>query len=449
MQIDSMMLPPHSIESEQSILGALLIDNDAIDRMGELSEKAFYASQHRVIFRAIQKQAAAGKKWDVITTSETLEISGDLQEAGGIQYLGNLSLNVPGSANIGRYAEVVRQHAMRREIMAAASELTELVAHKGDIHEALDKAQSRLLAVTASERLDEPKKFSRIMHEHLDVIDRRMNSGRKVISSGLEDLDRYLNGGFCRGQLVIVSARPSHGKTALALHMAIKASIAESGVLFMSMEMEDGELIDRAIASIGHVNLGHLLTGEIPDDAWIGITKAAGKMQDAPLYVLDKPGLNFYQLAMHARRHKRKCGLDLLVVDYLQLMAGSDDEKRHAQIEEITRNMKVLAKELDIAIILLSQLSRKTEDSRRPKLSHLRDSGSIEQDADVVIFIHREEVDNPETNFRNYADIHIAKNRQGKLGRIGATYIGENVRFENFSGCLPDYEAKKQTGGYK
>jgi replicative DNA helicase len=175
---------------------------------------------------------------------------------------------------------------------------------------------------------------------------------------------------------------------------------------------------------------------------WDGVAVAAGDVQDLSLFVMDRPGLNFFQVATCARRHKRKHGIDLLVVDYLQLMAGEEGEKRHSQIEEITRNLKTLAKELDIAILLLSQLSRKTEESRRPKLSHLRDSGSIEQDADVVIFIHREEVDNPETQWKNYADIHVAKNRQGALGRIGAGYIGHQVRFENFDGSLPDWDAK-------
>ena len=189
------------------------------------------------------------------------------------------------------------------------------------------------------------------------------------------------------------------------------------------------------------MNLGSVLTGEMTSDEWDGVTRAVGKVQGASLFILDRPGLNFYQVATCARRHKRKHGLDLLVLDYLQLMAGADDEKRHAQIEEITRNLKTLAKELNVAVLLLSQLSRKTEETRKPKLSHLRDSGSIEQDADVVIFIHREEVDNPDTDYKNYADIHIAKNRQGALGRIGATYIGHHVRFDNYSGVPPNWDA--------
>jgi replicative DNA helicase len=190
-----------------------------------------------------------------------------------------------------------------------------------------------------------------------------------------------------------------------------------------------------------------LLTAKMNDAEWNGVTVATGKMAELPLHVLDRSGLNFFQLATYARRHKRKHGMDVLVVDYLQLMSGADDEKRHAQIEEITRNLKSLAKDLDVAILLLSQLSRKTEDSRRPKLSHLRDSGAIEQDADVVLFIHREEVDDPTTQWKGYADIHVAKNRQGALGSVGVTYIGHQVRFENFAGTRPNWEAQHSKRG--
>ena len=185
------------------------------------------------------------------------------------------------------------------------------------------------------------------------------------------------------------------GKTALSLHSSIHAATEGYGVLYLSMEMVANELADRAIAALGRVNLGDVLTGNMGDDQWSGVTVAMGKMHDIPLHVLDRSGLNFFQIATYARRHKRKHGLDVLVIDYPQLMSGDSGDKRHSQIEEITRNLKTLAKELDIAVILLSQLSRKTEEARRPKLSHLRDSGSVEQDADVVLFIHREEVDNP------------------------------------------------------
>lgn len=444
---------PHSTEAEQSVLGGLLIDNGAIDRLGELEESAFFSTAHRLIYRAIRKQAATGKQWDVITVAEMLDSAKRLDEVGGLQYIGSLAHQVPSSANITRYADIVREHAMRREIMAAASELTELASSKGgDITVAMDRAQSRLMAITEGVKTDEPRSLAAIVGEHLNTIEKRLEGGRKGIVTGLLALDDILNGGWHRGQVIVLAARPSMGKTALSMHNAICAAQAGFGVLYLSMEMRDSELADRAIASIGKVYLGSVLTGDMKPEEWDGVTAAVGSVQSLPLHILDRSGLNFFQVATFARRHKRKHGLDLLVVDYLQLMAGADGEKRHSQIEEITRNLKTLAKELDVAVLLLSQLSRKTEESRRPKLSHLRDSGSIEQDADVVLFVHREEVDAPETNYKNYADIHIAKNRQGALGRIGATYIGHQVRFENFNGVPPDWDAQTkptQTRGHK
>lgn len=431
---------PYSSEAEQSVLGGLLIDNNAIDRMGELDAAAFFSLAHRLIFTAIRNQAAVGKSWDVITTAEALEAVGKLDEAGGLSYIGKLAQEVPSSANIKRYADIVREHCMRRQIMVAAVELQDLILSKGDVAVALDKAQSTLQAITEGVKTEDPKSINEIVQEHFNVLERRLEGGKRSISTGLDNLDALLNGGWHRGQLVVIAARPGMGKTALSMHHALHAAQAGYGVLYLSMEMVASELADRAIASLGRIYLGNLLSAKMNETEWAGVTAATGKMQDLPLHVLDRSGLNFYQAATYARRHKRKHGMDVLVLDYLQLMSGADDEKRHAQIEEITRNLKSLAKELDIAVILLSQLSRKTEEARRPKLSHLRDSGSIEQDADVVLFIHREEVDTPETQWKNYADIHVAKNRQGALGRVGATYIGYQVRFENFDGVPPDFE---------
>jgi len=433
---------PHSEDAEQSVLGALLMDNSAIDRMGELEEAAFFSAAHRLIYSAIRTHAAAGKSWDVITVAEMLEAHGKLNDVGGLPYLGSLAQNVPSSANIGRYAEIVRDHATRRNMMAAAAELAELASKPIDVAEAMDRVQSRLLAITEGAKADEPRSIGAIIDEHLNTLDCRMSDERHGITTGLPNLDASLNGGWRRGQVIVLAARPNMGKTALALHSALEAAREGYSVLFLSMEMVASELADRAIAAHGRINLGKLLTAQMDDAEWSGVTAATSKLHELPLHVLDRPGLNFFQVASFARRHKRKHGLDVLVVDYLQLMVGNPDDKRHAQIEEITRNLKTLAKQLNIAVLLLSQLSRKTEDARRPKLSHLRDSGSIEQDADVVLFIHREEVDDPETRWKNYADIYIAKIRQGAIGRIGATYIGEHVRFEDHAGMLPNWDEK-------
>lgn len=441
--------PPHSGEAEQSVIGALLMDNNAIDRIGELLVDDFYSMAHRDIFSAIQNQSALGRQFDVITIAEALQSNGRLDNAGGLAYIGGLAANVPSSANIARYASIVKEHSQRRKIISAANELSALIYSKADIGEAMDKAQSQLIAITETVKTDEPRSMAQIVHEHFSIIERRMEGATKGITTGIDDLDEILNGGWHRGQIIVLAARPSMGKTALSMHHGIKAAMSGYGVLYLSMEMVASELADRAISSIGRISLKNVLTAKMKEAEWEGMTLATSKLNDLPLHVLDKSGLTFYQVATYARRHKRKYGLDVLVIDYLQLMAGAEGDKRHSQIEEITRNLKSLAKELNIAIILLSQLSRKTEDSRKPKLSHLRDSGSIEQDADIVLFIHREEVDNPETEWKNYADIHIAKNRQGALGRVGVTYIGEQVRFEQYSGRIPNWEDNKpKRGGF-
>jgi replicative DNA helicase len=352
-----------------------------------------------------------------------------------------MASEVPSSANIKRYADIVREHCTRRQIMVAASELTASVASKGDVAVAMDMAQSRLQSITDGVKTDEPRSITDIVRDHFNVLETRLEGGTKGIPTGIPELDELLNGGWHRGQVIVEGGRPSMGKTALSLTHAIHAAREGYGVLVLSMEMVASELADRALAALGQVNLGRLLSGKLQEHDWTGISAATGKMQDIPLHVLDRSGLSFYQVATYARRHKRKHGLDVLVMDYLQLMTGSDPRApRHAQIEEITRNLKSLAKELGIAIILLSQLSRKTETSRRPKMSDLRDSGSVEQDADVILFIHTEQVDNPETEWKDYSDLYVGKNRQGALGRIPLRYIGHQVRFEHFTGTAPDWD---------
>ena len=444
MNISESFQTPHNLQSEQSILGGLLIDGNAIDRIGELVEKDFYSEAHRLIFKAIQKQAADGKQWDAITVAELLEQHKKLEAAGGLQYIGTIASNVPSSANIKHHAEIVRENSKRRQIMEAVNELSEIVSGKGDVDAAMDKVQSRLLAITEGcSRSDEPRSITEIIIEHMDTIGQRLSNDRKGIATGLTDLDAMLNGGWHRGQLVVIAGRPGMGKSALSLHNSIEAAKAGYGVLYLSMEMVAAELADRAIASNGHISLGSVLSGVMNEREWEGVTVANGTLHELPLHVVDRSGLNFFQVASYARRHKRKNGLDMLVVDYLQLMAGEGD-KRHSQIEEITRSLKALAKELNIAILLLSQLSRKTENARKPKLSDLRDSSSIEQDADVVIFIDREEVDNPETTWKGYADLHVAKQRQGALGRVGVSYIGSHVRFTDFVGNMPDFKVAKR-----
>jgi len=443
MNQDGLKLPPHSIEAESSVLGALLVDNASFDRMGDIDAAAFYSLAHRMIYTAIRNQAAIGKSFDVITTAEVLQSAGKLEDAGGLQYVGRLAADVPSSANIKRYADIVREKCTRRQIIASANEILALGYGNEDVSVAMDSAQSKLQCITDGVKTDEPRSISEIVHEHFNVLEKRLDGGVKCIPTGISEIDSLLNGGFHRGQVIIEAGRPSMGKTALSLTHATHAALKGYGTLVFSMEMVAAELADRALAALGRVSLGHLLSGRLDEDDWTGISAATGKIQDIPLHILDRSGLTFFQVATYARRHKRKHGLDLIVMDYLQLMSGSDPRApRHAQVEEITRNVKTLAKELNVAIVLLSQLSRKTETARRPKMSDMRDSGSVEQDADVILAIHTEQVDNPDTPWKDYSDVYVLKNRQGALGRVPLKYIGHQVRFEKFDGAPANWDEK-------
>lgn len=436
----------HSLEAEAFVIGALLIDNTAIDRISELDHSHFYTDANRVLYRAIRNQAALGKSWDVFTIFEFVESHGQADRVGGMKYIGEVARDTPTSANIQHYAQIVRDYAVRRQIMATSVALADMLASKTPIDEILNKSQSDLLAIGATADSDEPRSMSEIISGHMDIMAQRIDSDKtNVISTGLIDLDKFLVGGFRGGNLIVLAARPSMGKTALAMHMAIHAAKNKNSVLFLSMEMVASELMDRVIAADAQIGLAGLILGELKENEWDSLAAATAKLKNTPLYVLDKSGLSFYRVASVARKFKRTRGLKMLVVDYLQLMQGDDDENRNAQIQKITMGLKILAKDLDIPIILLSQLNRKATESRRPQMSHLRDSGAIEQDADVVLFVHREEVDNPDTPHTNYADIYVAKNRQGKLGRIGANYQGEFVRFTNYAGSLPDFEDAKKS----
>jgi len=433
----------HSEQAEHYVIGALLTDCNGIDKMSKLEFKHFYVEAHQIIFRAIVKLAATDGKWDIFTVSEFLERHKLLDRVGGFAYLGGLASATPTAANIQHYANIVVEYASRRALKAVAADLIEMLKSPDDIPKILDRAQSMLLSIGSSASADDPRTISNIMAEHMDTISRRVDREQSGIKTGLVDLDRLLNGGLRGGQVVVLAGRPSMGKTGLSMSMAMAVAEAGNPVLYLSMEMVAAELADRVIASLGRVPLGKITEGDLDDKGWDGIGIASNRINKMPLYVLDKAGLSYFRLATVARRFARQHGIKMLVVDYLQLMSGDDNAKRHAQIEEISRNMKVLAKELNIPILLLSQLNRQAE--RRPKLSHLRDSGAIEQDADIVLFVHREEVDDPETPYKNYADIYVAKNRQGKLGRIGAVYQGEFCRFDNYYGNLPSYDEVSTT----
>ena len=425
---------PHSNESEQAVLGALLLDNDSVDRIGDLRVDHFYNGDHRAIFAEIRSQITAGKSADVISVFDTLRD----RIADCLPYLNALSSNTPSAANIGRHAEIVRDRALRRGLIAETSKMADMAFNPQgkSAGEVLDMAQAAISTLAETRTTQEPVRASDAMIAHVDVLEGRMDRKVSGIPTGFVDIDAILNGGPNRGALVILGARPSMGKTALSLNIATNVALDYS-VLFLSQEMQIGELLDRSIASIGRVSLSAILTGQMETSDWDKFTAATAKLKDMNLHLDEQPALTILDVRSKARLIKRKHGLDLLVLDYLQLMSG-EGENRNSQIEEISRGLKALAKELNIVVVALSQLSRKAAGQQRPQLSDLRDSGAIEQDADIVMFVHRDEVDNPQSHMRGFADVFIAKNRQGRIDDVMLEYEGMHTRFVDTKRQRPD-----------
>jgi len=442
-------LPPHSIEAEQGVIGALLRDNDAVDRIGDLRPEHFYLGDHAMIYRELMRHLGAGRSCDVISLGDALRG----KVANCLPYLNSMAQSAPSSVYIGRHAAMVRDKAVKRGLIQFGRDMADAAANSpADSTALVDQASSQLEKLAVARTRAEPALAADELTAHIEEIQRRMEGGVRAISTGYEAVDDKLNGGIRRGELIVLAARPKMGKTAFALNVACNTAVDHS-VLVLSMEMPKSQLHDRNLAVLGRIPLEHLLKPEMMDDTdWSGLTHAMVKIGGMKLHQDDQPGLRLIDVRMKAKAVKRKHGLDLLVVDYLQLMEG-DGDNRNAQIEGITRGLKTLAKELDMGIILLSQLNRKLEErpNKRPIPSDLRDSGSIEQDADAVVFLYRDEVYNPDTPDIGVCEVDVALCRQGKPGRVGLTYIGEQVRFESLArgwqpARAPDRRANRGRG---
>jgi replicative DNA helicase len=431
--------PPHSIEAEQSVIGAILRDNDAVDRLGDLRPEHFYVADHATIYAELLRQIVAGKSVDVI--SLMVSLNGKIADAG--PYLNSMAQSMPSSANAGRHAAIVRDKALRRGLIGFGWDVADSAVNSPDDSAALiDQASSRLEQLAVARVRVEPVRAADEMAAHLGLLERRSEGGSSAIPTGFPSLDAKLSGGMRRGELIVLAARPKMGKTALAINIACNAAV-DYAVCVLSMEMPRMQLHDRNLAALGRIPLPHLLQpAMMTDQDWNSLTHATMKIGELNLFLDDQGGLRILDVRMKAKGMKRRHGLDLLVVDYLQLMEG-DGDNRNAQIEGITRGLKALAKELDMAIILLSQLNRKLEErpNKRPMPSDLRDSGAIEQDADAVIFLYRDEVYNPDTRDVGICEVDVALCRQGAPGRVALNYIGEQTRFESLS--LPWYGPMK------
>ena len=447
-QLDAIKLPPHSVEAEQSVLGGILLDTSAWDKITDiLQEQDFYRYEHRLIFRHISQLTEHAKPVDVITVAESLESNAELDKAGGLAYLGSLAQNVPSAANIRRYAEIVRERAVMRKLAEVGTEIATNAYNPGgrDAGQLLDEAESRVFEISeAGERGRQgfvaiPTLLTQVV-ERIETLYSRDNASDVTgIATGFTDLDS-MTSGLQPGDLVIVAGRPSMGKTAFSVNIAEHVALeVNKPVAIFSMEMGGSQLAMRMIGSVGRLNQHTLRTGKLEDDDWSRMTHALGRLNDAPIFIDETAALNSLELRSRARRlHRQNDGLGLIVIDYIQLMSSVSSkggENRATEISEISRSLKSLAKELKVPVIALSQLNRSLEQrpNKRPIMSDLRESGAIEQDADLILFIYRDEVYNPDSPDKGKAEIIIAKQRNGPIGKIELTFRGEYTRFENYA----------------
>ena len=446
--LESLKLPPNSVEAEQSVLGGLLLENESLDKIADILNQAdFYRHDHRLIYTHIAKLIEQNRPADIVTGAESLENSAELSSVGGIAYLGALAQNTPTAANIRRYAEIVRERSIMRKLVEVGSGIAESAYNPQgrDAQQLLDEAEAKIFQIAESGNRGS-QGFVNIqtllpqVADRIDFLYQRENQGSVTgIPTGFDDLDERTSG-FQPGDLIIVAGRPSMGKTAFSLNIAENVALdTKKPVAVFSMEMGATQLATRMIGSVGRLDQHRMRNGNLEDEDWVRLTTALGKLNDAPIFIDEGAGLSSFDVRARARRlHRQTGGLGLIVVDYLQLMAGTSgraSENRATEISEISRSLKSLAKELNVPVVALSQLNRSVEQrpDKRPVMSDLRESGAIEQDADLILFIYRDEVYNPDSEDKGMAEIIIAKQRNGPIGRIRLTFLGQHTRFENFA----------------
>ncbi|MBF7731005.1 replicative DNA helicase [Pseudomonas sp. N040] len=444
LETAALKVPPHSIEAEQSVLGGLMLDNNAWERvLDQVSDGDFYRHDHRLIFRAIAKLAERNHPFDVVTLSEQLDKEGQLAQTGGLAYLGELAKNTPSVANIKAYAQIIRERATLRQLIGVSNEIAGSAyapqGRSGD--EVLDEAERLIFQIAeARPKSGGPIALNEILAKAIDRIDTLFNSNDSItgISTGFTDLDAKTSG-LQPADLIIVAGRPSMGKTTFAMNLVESAVLrSDKAVLVYSLEMPAESLIMRMLSSLGRIDQTKVRSGQMEDDDWPRLTSAVNLLQDRKLFIDDTAGISPSEMRARTRRLVREHGeLGLIMVDYLQLMqlGGKGGENRTNEISEISRSLKGLAKEFNCPVVALSQLNRSLEQrpNKRPVNSDLRESGAIEQDADVIMFVYRDEVYNPETEYKGIAEIIIGKQRNGPIGAIKLAFLGKYTRFENLA----------------
>jgi replicative DNA helicase len=432
-------VPPHNLEAEESLLGAMLLSRDAIAVAIERCSAAdFYKPSHAQIYGAITALYGQGEPADAVTVAEELRRAGVLEEIGGAAMLGSLQSNTPAISSAGRYARIVEENSLLRRLIGVAQEIAEIgYGLPDDVTMAIDQAEAMVFDVAQRRSADSIVSLHDLLGRSLDRLEELYDRGETItgVPTGYTDLDEHLSG-LQPSNLVVVGGRPSMGKTAFALGLAANAAMLGTPVLFFSLEMSHLEVAQRVLCAEARVDATRMRNGRLLEADWPKISSAIGRIGGAPLHIDDNPNATVMDIRAKARRMRARDGLGLVVVDYLQLMSGRmNAENRQVEISEISRGLKILARELEIPVVALSQLSRGLESrsDKRPMLADLRESGAIEQDADVVMFIYRDEIYNPESPDRGAAEIHIAKHRNGPTGAVQLAFVTNYARFANMA----------------
>jgi replicative DNA helicase len=438
----NLKVPPHSVEAEQSVLGGLMLNNNAwFDLVEIIGTHDFYRPQHQIIFEAMMALANNDEPLDAVTVSERLRSQALLEKAGDVGYLAELAESTPGASNVLAYAKIVRERSLMRQLIGAANKIADAAfTPDGRDAETLVEMAEQTVFEIAENRGDDggPEKVAPLLTRAVEKVEFLFNTKGAItgVATGFTDLDSK-TAGLQQSDLVIVAARPSMGKTAFSVNIVEHAVMSGGSVLVFSMEMPSEQIVMRMLSSLGRIDQTRLRTGELQDDDWSRFTGAVSQLRDKRLYVDDTPALTPGEVRARARRVAREAdGLDLIVVDYLQLMRTADkSESRAGEISEISRSLKALAKEMRCPVVALSQLNRQLESrpDKRPLMSDLRESGAIEQDADVILFIYRDEVYNEDTDDKGTAEIIIGKQRNGPIGKVRLQFTGNLTKFENLA----------------
>lgn len=435
MEASVMRSLPQSIEAEQSVIGSMIIDRAAIAQVAEkLEEGDFYRDGHKVLYKAIVDMFKKDMAVDLVTLLEYLKDTDGLERAGGVTYITEISSSVPTTANLSSYIKIVEEKStLRKLIKASTSIIEESYNNQGEVEKVLDVAEKKIFNIAEKKSTSDFEPLSAVLERGFLEIERLFNNRGDItgVSSGIKDLDAKTSG-FQKGDMVLIAARPSMGKTTFALNIAENAALKHGkSVVIFSLEMSKEQLAYKLLCSEANVDMLKLRTGELDDKDWENIARATGPLSKAKIYIDDTAGVSVMEMRSKCRRLKMEHGIDMILIDYLQLMSGSNSENRQQEVSEISRSIKALAKEMECPVIALSQLSRAPEQraDHRPMLSDLRESGSIEQDADVVMFLYRDEYYNKETEDKNVAECIIAKQRNGPVGTVKMTFLGALSKF--------------------